>query len=301
MHSAALNTPIRATWRDYYQLCKPRVVMLMLLTAVVAMLQSASSWPGHALLYATVGIGLTAASGGVLNQLAEQHLDRVMTRTTRRPLPQQRILPLHAGIFALILGSLGLGLLFWQINALTALLTAASLLGYAGIYTLYLKRRTPQNIVIGGLAGAMPPLLGSSAITGTIDSYGICLVLIIFLWTPPHFWALAIDRIDDYKASGLPMMPVVRGIPYTKKQILYYTVAMMLATYLPAFLHHTGIIYVVGVSLLNAVFLYDVWQLYRAPDQTPWAMKTFFHSITYLMLLFLFLLIDHYAQSWLGF
>ncbi len=282
-------------WHDYLELCKPRVVALMTLTAIVAMFLASPpgelSW--RVLLLGSLGITLAACSGGVINHLIDRRIDAIMARTKGRPLAAGRIQPRQAGLWAagLIIASMVI-LTLW-VNAVVALLSFLAMVGYAGIYTLFLKRATPQNIVIGGLAGAMPPLLGWTAVTGQIEVPGLLLVLIIYTWTPPHFWALAIHRYADYSKANIPMLPVTHGIQFTRLSILLYTILMMAVTYLPFILNENGLIYAIGVSVLNLIFLYYAINLYR--DKHPrYAFATFRYSIFYLMLLFLLLLIDHF-------
>lgn len=282
-----------ASINSYIELTKPRVVSLILLTAVVGMLLAAPWIPWQPLFYGTLGIGLTASSAAVINQLIDRHIDAKMGRTQNRPLPSGKNTPTQAIIFATILGLLGMSVLFIFVNALTAWLTFATLIGYALIYTVFLKRATPQNIVIGGLAGATPPLLGWTAVTGHVDYASLLLVLIIFTWTPPHFWALAVARYDEYKKAEIPMLPVTHGIPFTLLCTLLYTFLMIACSLLPYAIGMSGIFYLITSILLNAVFLYWVVLLYRTHDRVI-AMKTFYYSIFYLMLLFIVLLIDHY-------
>lgn len=286
MHSMA--------WRDYVELCKPRVVALMLLTVVVGMYLATPGWVPLSLLSTSLlGIGFCAGSAAAINHLVDKRIDAIMARTKKRPVARGRISVSEAFWFALILGLIGLGILCYFVNGLTALLTFISLIGYAGIYTGYLKRATPQNIVIGGLAGAAPPLLGWTAVANHLDPQALLLVLIIFTWTPPHFWALAIYRFDDYKHAEIPMLPVTHGIHYTKLNILLYTVLLVVVSVLPFAVGMSGWLYLTGALLLGLRFLYWVILLYRS-DQLVIAMRTFRFSIIYLMFLFVFLLIDHY-------
>ncbi len=280
----------------YLELCKPRVVLLMLLTAIVGMCLASPSWvPLQNLIFGTLGIALVSASAAVLNHLADQRIDAIMTRTHKRPLPSGRITPKHAGLFAILLGVVGTAILILFVNWMTAILSVLTLVGYAGVYTLYLKRATPQNIVIGGLAGAAPPLLGWAAITGTIEPYALLLVLIIFVWTPPHFWALAIARHEEYAKAKIPMLPVTHCIPFTKLCILLYTILLIVVTLLPFLTGMSGLIYLVGALVLDFGFLY--WAiLLKCHDNPAIAYKTFRYSITYLMLLFIILLTDHYYR-----
>lgn len=284
----------RSLWRDYYALCKPGVVALMLLTAIVGMLLATSGWvPLSILIAGTIGIGLSASAGAVLNHVIDKRIDAMMHRTQRRPIASGRVEPKNAVIFALILAALGMTILVVGVNLLTAVLTFLAMIGYAIIYTVFLKRTTSQNIVIGGLAGAMPPLLGWTAVTGHLQYQAWLLVLIIFVWTPPHFWALSIYRYEDYAKTTLPMLPVTHGIPHTKLQILLYTCLLSLVTLLPYFVAMSGIIYLAGVIVLDVIFLYWAGRLYRTDDRRV-ALKMFNYSIVYLMLLFILLLVDHY-------
>lgn len=281
-------------WRDYYELCKPRVVALMLLTVIVGM-QLAT--PGlisfHVLFFGTVGIALSAGSAAVINQLVDHRIDAMMGRTEQRPLPAGRLSLKQALYFAIVLGCAGMLILVLFVNPLTAFLTFITLIGYAGIYTLYLKRATPQNIVIGGAAGAAPPLLGWTAVTGHLEPYAFLLVLIIFTWTPPHFWALAIARYQDYVKADIPMLPVTHGIPFTKLNVLLYTLLLTAVSILPYVTGLSGAFYLVTTLLLDAGFLYFAIKLFLR-DSDKVAMQTFYYSIIYLMLLFLVLLIDHW-------
>lgn len=285
---------------DYLGLCKMRVVMLMLLTAIVGMYLSvpyAHDVNVMTFVWANVGIGLCACSAAVVNHLVDRRIDGLMARTQRRPLVQGTVKPIQALIFSLVLGITGFLVLWLFINTLTAMLTLFSLIGYAGIYTGYLKRATPQNIVIGGLAGAAPPLLGWTAITGQLDPHSLLLVLIIFVWTPPHFWALAIARYDDYAKAEIPMMPVTHGIPFTQVQIILYTLLLTAVTLLPYAVGMSGLLYVLGAILLDGRFLYWACKMRYAKDKASGAiiaMKTFRFSITYLTALFALLLVDHY-------
>ena len=286
------SAPI-SLFQAYLELTKPRVIALIMLTAIVGMLMAAPWIPWQPLFYGTVGIGLTACSAAVVNQLIDRHIDAKMGRTQNRPLPSGKMTPRKAILFAVLLGVMGMATLFIFVNSLTAWLTFATLIGYALVYTVFLKRATPQNIVIGGLAGATPPLLGWTAVTGSFDYGSLLLVLIIFTWTPPHFWALAVARYEDYKKAEIPMLPVTHGIPFTLLCTLLYTLLMIAASLLPYAVGMSGLFYLVTSSLLNAGFLYWAIQLYRTHDRVI-AMKTFYYSILYLMLMFIVLLIDHY-------
>ena len=283
-----------ADWRDYYELTKPRVVMLIVFTAVVGMFLAVPGWPGaSALLFGTLGIGLAASSAAVVNHVLDARIDREMTRTRGRPLPQGRLSEAHALWFALLLCVLSMTILWWLVNALTAVLTFLSLIGYAVIYTVYLKRATPQNIVIGGAAGAAPPVLGWTAVTGDVHANALLLFLIIFVWTPPHFWALAIARRDDYAKVGIPMLPVTHGNEFTRQFILLYTILLVLITILPYLSQMSGLIYLVTALILGARFLYFAVRL-KLDDRQELPMRVFRFSINYLMVLFAALLIDHY-------
>ncbi|MCH8497730.1 MAG: heme o synthase [Marinobacter sp.] len=282
-------------WRDFLELTKPRVVALMILTAVIGMLLAQPGIPSwQVLVFGNVGIALLAGAAAVVNHVVDQRIDIVMARTRKRPVATGRVSPVDAMLFAAILALSGMILLVWQVNQLTAWLTLASLVGYAGVYTLFLKRATPQNIVIGGLAGAMPPLLGWTAVTGQVDGHALLLVLIIFAWTPPHFWALAIHRKDEYAQAGIPMLPVTHGNRYTELHILLYTVMLLLVTLLPFATGMSGLIYLVGALLLGLRFLQYAVRLYRGDDRRV-ALATFKYSITYLMALFVVLLVDHFV------
>jgi protoheme IX farnesyltransferase len=283
--------------RDYWELTKPRVIALMLLTAWIGMLLASppGNFPLHAIFWGTLGIALSAGSAAVINQLVERHIDIHMRRTQERPVASGRVSPSAAGLFALLLGITGLGSLILFVNSLTAWLTFFSLIGYALVYTLFLKRTTPQNIVIGGAAGAAPPLLGWTAVTGTLDPFGLLLVLIIFTWTPPHFWALAIYRQEEYAKTNLPMLPVTHGARFTKYSILLYIILLILSTLLPYITHMSGITYLICALGLGAGFLYYGIALLLSDDPKI-ALRTFAYSIVYLMGLFLGLLFDHYLH-----
>lgn len=283
-------------WQAYYELTKPRVVMLMLLTSMVGSLMASPWIPWQPLFYGTVGIGLAAASAAVVNQLLDRRIDALMGRTQNRPIPTGKVTPQHAIIFALILGSVGLAILGFCLNWLTALLTFATLIGYAFIYTVFLKRATPQNIVIGGLAGATPPLLGWTAVTGQLSYQALLLVLIIFTWTPPHFWALAVARYEEYAKADIPMLPVTHGIYFTTLCTVLYTVLMVACSLLPYAVGMSGFFYLATSSFLNLFFLYWVILLHCTQNRTV-AMKTFYYSIFYLMFMFIVLLIDHYISA----
>jgi protoheme IX farnesyltransferase len=286
-------TSPKLNWRDYYEMCKPNVVLLMLLTSLVGMFMAVPGMvPWDVLVWGNLGIAMSAASAAVVNHVIDRRIDGQMGRTHNRPVAKGKVAPAHALIFAAVLALVGMGVLYVLINPLTAWLTLSSSVGYALVYTLYLKRATPQNIVIGGIAGAMPPLLGWVAVTGTVDPNALLLVLIIYTWTPPHFWALAIHKRDEYAKVEVPMLPVTHGLEFTGLQVLLYTVLLVISTMLPYVVGMSGFIYLVGVTLLNMRFLYWAWKLYRGAYQQ--AMKTFWFSIIYLMVLFALLLVDHY-------
>lgn len=288
------TTADKVTWRDYKELTKPNVVLLMILTAAIGMFMAVPGMvPLQILVLGNLGIALCAGSAATVNHLVDQRIDRRMSRTHKRPVAQGRVKPLQAAVFAAIIGTLGMAILLIWVNALTAWLTFASLLGYAVIYTMFLKRATPQNIVIGGLAGAAPPLLGWTAVTGEVGGHGLLLALIIFAWTPPHFWALAIHRREEYAAVDIPMLPVTHGVAFTKLHILLYTVIMFLITLLPFVTRMSGPLYLLGAVVLGGGFLY--WAIELLRDKNPNApMETFRYSIIYLMALFIVMLIDHY-------
>ncbi len=293
-HSPSQSQVRQASFNDYLELCKPKVVLLMLLTAVVGMcLALPGAIPLSPFIFGLIGIGLCAGSAAAINHLVDRHIDAVMARTHRRPIAKGKIKPMQAIVFAIIIGALGMALLFLFVNTLTAVLTFVTLIGYAGVYTGYLKRATPQNIVIGGLAGAAPPLLGWTAVTGELTAQALLLVLIIYTWTPPHFWALAIYRYDDYKAANIPMLPVTHGIGFTKLNIVFYTILLLLVTVLPFVIGMSGWLYLLGAMLLGGRFLQWSIKLYRTENARV-AMQTFRYSIVYLMLLFVVLLVDHY-------
>ena len=288
----------RAGWHEYYEMCKPKVVALLILTSVVGTVLAFPAWAieWDILIVANLGIGLAAASGAAVNQLVEYKSDAKMRRTEGRPLPTGRLNIKHAFIFAVALGAISMVILVTYINVLTAVLTFASLIGYAVIYTMYLKRATPQNIVIGGLAGATPPLLGWTAVTNSVDPYGLLLVLIIFTWTPPHFWALAIHRRDDYAKVAIPMLPVTHGVKYTKLAIVAYTILMVIVTLLPYLAYFAGWIYLIFAIVLGGIFMYKSLELFFTEREKA-AIQTFVYSINYLMLLFVGLVADHYILS----
>ena len=282
------------SWRDYFELCKPNVVSLMILTSLIGMLLSTDQWvPLSVLVFGNLGIALCAGSAAAVNHIVDRHVDDKMARTLNRPLAQGRLRPQQAVVFALVTGALGLAVLIIFTNLLTAWLTLASLVGYAFIYTMFLKRATPQNIVIGGLAGAAPPLLGWTAVTGEIHYNALLLVLIIFAWTPPHFWALAVHRKEEYAKADIPMLPVTHGEKYTKINILLYTLLLMVVTTMPYLTGMFGWLYLLGSLLLGLGFLYWAVVMLRSTGGNS-GMKTFQYSIVYLMLLFAIMLVDHF-------
>ncbi|AGH47512.1 heme o synthase [Paraglaciecola psychrophila] len=285
-----------STCQDYYELTKPKVVLLLLLTALVGMCLASDTWISWQILIAgLIGIGFLSSAAAVVNHVVDREIDGKMARTFNRPVAKGKVTPQKALMFAAALTVVGYVILELWVNRLTAVLTFAGLLGYAVVYTMYLKRATPQNIVIGGLAGAIPPLLGWTAVTGEIHAHALLLVLIVFIWTPPHFWALAIHREKDYAKAKVPMLPVTHGIDFTKTSILLYTVLLCVVCLLPYLVGMSGLIYLIGSSLLNAGFLYYAWKLkFTATEQT--AMKTFKYSIIHLMVLFVVLLVDHYVR-----
>lgn len=289
-----LRQPMARVWSDFFELCKPRVVALMLLTVLVGMYLAAPGWiPIRIIWSSLLGIGLCASSAAAINHLVDKRIDAMMARTKKRPVAEGRISTKEALIFALILGVIGFLVLIYFVNLLTAVLTVITLIGYAGIYTGYLKRATSQNIVIGGLAGAAPPLLGWTAVANQLDPQALLLVLIIFTWTPPHFWALAIYRFEDYQHAEIPMLPVTHGIRYTKLNVVLYTILLLVVSLLPVVFGMSGLLYGIAALILGFRFLYWSILLYRR-EQAMIAMRTFRFSIIYLMLLFIFLLIDHY-------
>jgi protoheme IX farnesyltransferase len=282
-------------WRDYLELTKPKVSLLIVFTAIVGMVLASPGWiPLPALVFGTIGIALASGSAAAFNHVLDQRIDLQMSRTRSRPLPAGQLQQRFAIAFAVSLAVVSMLILWFGVNSLTAILTFCSLIGYAMVYTLWLKRATPQNIVIGGAAGAAPPVLGWAAVTGTVDAHALLLFLIIFTWTPPHFWALAIARRDDYAKVGIPMLPVTHGIAYTRLQIVLYTILLIVSTLLPFLTRMSGLIYLVAAVGLNIRFLYFALALNRGkrPDLP---MRTFKFSITYLMLLFAALILDHYV------
>lgn len=302
-NTQVLSGRLRQHWRDYYILTKPKVVMLITFTALVGMfLATERMVPWAVLIFGGLGITLVAASAAAINHLVDQRIDAIMARTQRRPLPTGQIEVWQALVFAGVLGVVGMVLLLVFTNPLCAWLTFGSLVGYAVVYTMFLKRATPQNIVIGGAAGAAPPLLGWVAVTGQVEPGALLLFLIIFTWTPPHFWALAIHRREEYAKVDIPMLPVTHGVALTRLHILLYTILLCLVTLLPYLIGMSGVLYLVGSMLLGARFLWFAWRLYHHADDRL-AMPTFGYSIVYLFALFAVLMVDHHfyvrLESWL--
>lgn len=293
--AAALPLPEKI--RSIYELAKPKVVGLIVFTALVGMLLASppGALDGERVFFALLGIALASAAGAAINHLLDERYDALMDRTHNRPLPTSRVNSREVLMVALSWAVLSMGVLAWQVNVLTAVLTFFALIGYAVIYTVYLKHSTPQNIVWGGAAGAAPPLLGWTAMTGQVTIEGLILFLIIFLWTPPHFWPLAIRRVDEYRRAGIPMLPVVKGIQHTKYQILLYTMVLAAVSILPTTVGMSGLLYLVSATILSAIYVVYAWRLYRDPEHTL-AMPTFGYSILYLVLLFSALLLDHYIR-----
>ncbi len=299
-----MNTTVEThmNWQDYYELTKPRVVMLIVFTAIVGMFVSVPGWPGVApLVFGTLGIGLASSSAAVFNHILDARIDIQMMRTRGRPLPQGKLTERSALVFATILCIISMLILVLLVNPLTAILTFVSLIGYAVVYTVWLKRATPQNIVIGGAAGAAPPVLGWTAVTNEVEAGALLMFLIVFVWTPPHFWALAIARKEEYAKVDIPMLPVTHGEAYTRLNILLYTIMLVLVTILPYLIGMSGIIYLLTAVVLDVYFLYYAIRMYREPDDVELPMKTFRFSISYLGFLFAALLVDHYLLFQLNF
>ena len=293
--STARARSFRSVAREYFSLTKPKVVSLIIFTAIVGMFLSTPAMvPWHILILATLGIGLAAGSAAAINHLIERDSDALMTRTRKRPLPTGQLTSRQAIVFASVLAIIAMLILVLGVNVLTAVLTFATLIGYSVVYTVFLKRATPQNIVIGGAAGAAPPVLGWTAVTGEVASDALLLFLIIFVWTPPHFWALALYRHQDYANAGIPMLPVTYGPQFTRLYILLYTILLAAITLMPFATRMSGMIYLIGALVLNGIFLYYAWKLYRDYSDGL-ARKTFGYSIQYLAALFALLLIDHYS------
>ncbi|MCG8326001.1 MAG: heme o synthase [Thiotrichales bacterium] len=289
-----------AGWQDYLALCKPKIVGLIVFTAVVGMFLAVPGMvPVDILLFATLGIGLAAASAAAVNHVVDQQIDSVMARTHLRPLARGNINSQAAILFAFILGALSMIILTWFVNTLTAILTLLSLIGYGFVYSMFLKRATPQNIVIGGVSGAAPPVLGWTAVTGTLDPNSLILFLIIFVWTPPHFWALAIYRREEYRSADIPMLPVTHGAEFTRLHVLLYTIVLFIVSLLPFVTLMSGPLYLLGAVLLGLGFIWFAVRLWITRNDRI-AMQTFSYSIVYLMALFSFLLVDHYVPHLLA-
>lgn len=289
------NTSTDIGWKSYYELCKPKVVMLIVFTAVVGMFLAVPGMvPWQPLIFGTIGIGLAASSAAAINHYLDQKFDAKMARTKGRPLPHGDLNGKQVLGFAFSIGIIAMLILVFLVNELTAFLTFLSLIGYAVVYTVYLKHATPQNIVIGGAAGAAPPVLGWCAVTATIDPHALLLFLIIFIWTPPHFWALAVARREEYAKADIPMLPVTHGAEFTRLQIVFYTVLLILVSLLPYLTGMSGELYLVAAIGLGFWFLYYAVRLKKTADDAV-AMKTFRVSILYLMIIFSVLLIDHYV------
>jgi protoheme IX farnesyltransferase len=292
--------PASSSWRSFYELTKPRVVMLIVFTSIVGTLLAVPGWPPlDALIFGNLGVGLAAASAAVINHILDERIDAQMSRTKRRPLPTGKMSVRAALLFAGALCALSMLILVLLVNVLTAALTFASLIGYAVIYTVWLKRATSQNIVIGGAAGAAPPVLGWAAVTNSIDPNALLLFLIVFVWTPPHFWALAIARKDEYAKVGIPMLPVTHGVAFTRLQVLLYTVLLTAVTLMPFVTGMSGLIYLAAALVLNGMFVYYALAL-KLTERAYLPMKVFRFSITYLMWLFAALLVDHYLPTTQG-
>ena len=300
-----MNTEAAATrveWRDYYELTKPRVVILIVFTAIVGMFLSVPGWPGiEPLIFGTLGIGMASSAAAVFNHVLDHRTDILMMRTRGRPLPQGKLTVNAALTFASVLCVIAMLILWFLVNPLTTVLTFISLIGYAVIYTVWLKRATPQNIVIGGAAGAAPPVLGWTTVTNEVSSGALLLFLIIFVWTPPHFWALAIARLDEYAKVDIPMLPVTHGVAYTRLNILLYSILLLLVTIMPYLIGMSGLIYLVAALGLGAYFLYYAIRMYRDHEDEELPMAMFKYSISYLGFLFTALLVDHYFIFQLSF
>lgn len=284
-----------AHWRDYLEITKPKVVLLLVFTALVGMALAVPLWlPLQESVFGLLGIGLASGSAAAINHVIDQRADAIMKRTENRPLPQGALSTRQCLMFAFSLCAVAMLMLWFLVNPLTAVLTFLSLIGYAIVYTVYLKRATPQNIVIGGAAGAMPPVLGWAAVTGEVSAGALLLFLIVFIWTPPHFWALAIHRRDDYAKVDIPMLPVTHGIAFTRVQIFLYTVLLFIVSIFPYLIRMSGLLYLVGAVILGGMFLYHAWKMFDdSADNQP--IRTFVFSINYLMWLFGIMLVDHYV------
>jgi heme o synthase len=296
-HAAVPPSASTAHLRDYWELTKPKVVALIVFTALVGMLLATPDLPPwRPVAFGMLGIWLAAASAAAINHVLDRRIDAEMVRTRRRPIPSGHLSEVAALLFAFTLGLASMLILALLVNSLTAFLTFLSLIGYSVISTVWLKHATPQNIVIGGAAGAAPPVLGWSAVTGHVDPNALLLFLIIFTWTPPHFWALAIARRDDYAKAGIPMLPVTHGLEFTRLQILLYTILLCVVTLLPYLTEMSGLIYLAGAVVLGAIFLRYAFALKRRGGRVELPMRVFRYSVNYLMLLFALLLLDHYVR-----
>jgi len=290
-----MELSLTANWRDYLEITKPKVVLLLVFTAMVGMALAVPAWPPlQEAFFGLLGIGLASSSAAAINHVIDQRSDAQMGRTRNRPIPQGHLNTTQCLMFAFSLGAVAMVMLVVLVNTLTAILTFLSLIGYAVVYTVYLKRATPQNIVIGGAAGAMPPVLGWAAVTGEVTAGALLLFLIVFIWTPPHFWALAIHRRDDYAKVDIPMLPVTHGIAFTRIQILLYTVLLLMISIFPYLIQMSGLLYLVAAVVLGAMFLYHVIKMFDENNEKQ-PIKTFVFSINYLMWLFGVMLIDHYV------
>ncbi len=289
------NVETISNWRDYYELTKPRVVVLIVFTSIVGMFLSVPGWPSVIpAVFGTIGIAMAASSAAVFNHVLDARTDFLMMRTHGRPLPQGKLTEKSALMFASSLCVVSMIMLWFLVNPLTAVLTFFSLIGYAVIYTVWLKRATPQNIVIGGAAGAAPPILGWTAVTNEVTSGALLLFLIVFVWTPPHFWSLAIARLEEYRKVDIPMLPVTHGVAYTRLNILLYSILLLLVTILPYLIGMSGLIYLAAAMGLGTYFLWYAIRLFRDTDNEELPMRMFRYSISYLGFLFAALLIDHY-------
>jgi heme o synthase len=295
-----MNVAVTPVWRRYLELTKPKVVALIVFTAIVGTLLASPGLPPlDALIWGNLGIALASGCAATINHVLDRRIDEQMARTQSRPLPTGKLTERKALIFAAVLGVTAMAILAFLVNLLTAVLTFVSLIGYAVIYTVWLKRATSQNIVIGGAAGAAPPVLGWAAVTNTIDPNALLLFLIIFIWTPPHFWALAIARRDEYARAGIPMLPVTHGVAYTRLHVLLYTVLLFVVTLMPFLTHMSGLLYLAVALVLNVIFLYYALAL-KITTRQELPMRVFKFSVTYLMWLFAALLVDHYLPTTQG-
>ena len=297
MKSPSLANPVpglTSHWRDYLEITKPKVVLLLVFTALAGMALAVPLWlPLRETVFGLLGIGLAASSAAAINHVIDQRADAIMKRTSNRPIPQGALTTSQCLAFAGLLGVVSMVMLTTLVNPLTAVLTFLSLIGYAIVYTVWLKRATPQNIVIGGAAGAMPPVLGWAAVTGEVTAGALLLFLIVFVWTPPHFWALAIHRRDDYAKVDIPMLPVTHGIPFTRVQIMLYTILLVVISVFPYLIRMSGPLYLAGALVLGAMFLWHAWKLFdESAERQP--IRTFVFSINYLMWLFGIMLVDHW-------